>query len=102
WVTPAVFAAITVVSLIAGSLTAGFNRQHARPDSVLYGFDADANKAVWASADESVDSWTQQFFNGGANRATLAGYMPLSSRTFLQAPAPVAQLSAPKVDLLQD
>lgn len=101
WVFPAVLAAVSVALLIAGGLTSGFDRNHTRPNSVFYAFDADAAKAVWASADESTDSWTQQFFNN-ATRAPLAEYFPLSQRGFLQAQAPVAQLNVPQIEVVSD
>ncbi|HKR22752.1 MAG TPA: hypothetical protein VJS17_09165, partial [Pyrinomonadaceae bacterium] len=101
WAVPAVLAAVSVGLLIAGGLTSGFDRNHTRPNSVFYAFDADAAKAVWASADETTDSWTQQFFNN-ATRAPLAEYFPLSQRGFLQAQAPVAQLNVPQVEVVSD
>lgn len=101
WVLPAVLAAVGVAFLIAGSFTSRFDRNHAQQNSVFYGFDADASKAVWATADGRTDSWTQQFFNG-ANSAPLSAYFPFSSRPFLQAQAPVAQLNAPQVEVVND
>lgn len=101
WVLPALLLAVSVVLLIAGSFTSGSDRNHAMQNTVFYGLDADASKAVWASADAGTDSWTQQFFNG-ANSAPLSEYFPFNSRPFLQAQAPVAQLDAPQVEVVND
>ncbi len=101
WALPAVLAAVSVALLIAGSVTSGFDRNHAQANTIFYGFDADASRAVWASADERTDSWTQQFFNS-PNSAPLAEYFPFNSRSFLQSPAPVTELSAPHVEVVND
>ncbi len=101
WALPAVLAAVSVALLIAGSLTSGSDRNHALQNTVFYGFDADASKAVWATADGTTDSWTQQFFNG-ANSAPLSEYFPFNSWSFLQAQAPVTQLDAPQVEVVND
>lgn len=102
WLLPGALALISIGLIGAGSLTSGFDRNHPRPDNIFYGLDADKAKAVWASADESPDSWTQQFFTAGSSRGVLPEYLPLSSRVFLQGPAPVAQLRAPQLELLSD
>lgn len=101
WALPAVLAAVGVVLLVVGSFTAGSDRNRAQQNTVFYGFDADASKAVWATTDGAPDSWTQQFFNG-ANNAPLSEYFPFNSRPFLQAQAPVAQLDAPQVEVVND
>lgn len=102
WLLPGALALVSVGLIGAGSLTSGFDRSHPRPASIFYGLDVDKAKAVWASADEAPDSWTQQFFSTGNSRGGLPEYLPLSSRAFLQAPAPVIQLSAPQLELLND
>jgi peptidase M28-like protein len=102
WSIPLGLAAISVVLLVIGSFTSGVDRNRPQPNSVFYGLDADAAKAVWASADETIDSWTQQFFNTGNNRAPLTSYLPLSTRVFFQAPAPIVQLAAPQLEVVKD
>lgn len=101
WVLPAVLAAVSVALLITGSVTSGFDRNHAQPNTIFYGYDADASRAIWASADNGIDSWTQQFLNQ-PHSAPLSEYFPLNPRTFLQAQAPVTQLSAPQVEVVND
>jgi len=102
WLLPGAMALISMGLIFMGSLTSGFDRNHPRPDNIFYGLDADMAKAVWASADEAPDSWTQQFFTTGNTRGVLPELFPLSSRSFLQAPAPVVQLGAPHLELLHD
>jgi Peptidase family M28 len=102
WMLPGLLALAGVASLAAGSLSAGFDGRRPRPDNVFYGLNADTAKAVWASADESPDAWTSQFFPGAAERGALPEFLPLSRRPLLQAQAPAEQLDAPRIELLGD
>jgi hypothetical protein len=102
WLLPAALALTGAAFMLAGSLTAGFNDQHPRQDSLFYGFNADTGRAVWASADESPDAWTAQFFNHASERGSAAEYLPLTRTKFLLAQAPVAPLLAPQAELLSD
>ena len=102
WVLPGVTAAACVCLLVAGSLTGGFNREHPKPNSMLYGLNADTSQAVWASADASPDAWTSQFLTANRKSGSLADYFPGSPRPFLQADAPAVALAAPQVVVLSD
>lgn len=101
WVLPAILAVVGVALLVAGSFSSGSDRNHPQQNTLFYAVDADASKAVWASADAGTDSWTQQFLNG-ASSAPLSEYFPFNARPFLQAQAPVAQLDAPQVEVVED
>lgn len=101
WVLPGLLLAAGVVLLIAGSLTARSDRNQAQQNTIFYGLDADASKAVWATSDSAPDAWTQQFLNG-ANSAPLTAFFPFNSRPYLQATAPVEQLNAPLIEVVND
>jgi hypothetical protein len=47
---------ISAAFLVGGSLTAGFDKQHPKPNSVFYGLDADSGQAIWASTDIGIAS----------------------------------------------
>jgi len=102
WLLPGVTAAACVCLLVAGSLTGGFDGEHPKPDSILYGLNADTSQAVWASADASPDAWTSQFLTTNHRRGPLADHFPGSQRPFLQADAPAVELAAPQVVVLGD
>jgi hypothetical protein len=101
WWLPGALGGLSLILLIAGSLTAGFDRTRPKPSSLFYGFDGDTGKGVWASLDEKPDEWTSQFFAPSANRAPLDRYFAFSSRKYLQAEtAAVAPIEPPVVELL--
>jgi hypothetical protein len=102
WLLPAGAALVSIVLLIAGSFTAGFDRDHPKQNSVIYGLIADTGKALWASTDERPDEWSSQFFADGFVKERLPDFFPLVRTEFIQAPAPVAPLAAPEVNLLDD
>lgn len=102
WYLPAALTLVSVGLIVIGSLTSGFNADHPRPDSILYGVDGDTNKAVWVSEDDTRDEWTAQFLNADAERDPLPAFWPFSSSKFLNSPAPLVQLAAPDVTLLDN
>ncbi|MGB9181614.1 MAG: M28 family metallopeptidase [Pyrinomonadaceae bacterium] len=102
WLLPGGMLLACVALIGAGNVTHGFDRNHPQPDTILYGLNADTAKAVWASADKAPDEWTAQFLGGHSRQGTLAGYIPATSRGFLQSDAPAAPLAAPNVELLSD
>jgi hypothetical protein len=102
WLVPGIAAALAAALIAAGSLTAGVSRTTPRQDHVFYALNADTGQAVWASVDESADEWSAQFFTADARRGALPEYVPQTSMTFLQSPAPAAPLAPPAVELLED
>ena len=97
---PAFPLALVIASLINGSLSAGFDRAHARPDSLFYALDADTRTARWVSCDASLDEWTGAVLEGAA-RGPLPEFFPfvrncvLVNRAFLNKRAPAVPLRGP-------
>ncbi len=102
WLLPAASVLISLGFIVAGSLTAGFDANHPKPNSIFYGLNANTGKAIWASADEKPDEWTSQFLSADTEKGTLAEYLPMVSGKFLKSQAPVAPLAAPKIEPLGD
>ncbi|MET0646194.1 MAG: M20/M25/M40 family metallo-hydrolase [Pyrinomonadaceae bacterium] len=101
WWLPGALGGLGLILLVAGSLTAGFDRAHPKPSSLFYGLDSDTGMGVWASLDEKPDEWTSQFFAPSAKRAVLDKYFAFSSRKYLQTEAAaVAPMEPPVVELL--
>jgi hypothetical protein len=92
----------SVGCLVVASCTAGFDHNHPKPNSVLYGMDLDTGQAIWASADKEPDEWTGQFFAAEARTRALPDYFPFLSTAFLSHVAPVAPFTAPHVALLAE
>lgn len=90
WLLPGGAALAAIALLLFAGLTAGFDRQHPKSNSISYIFNADMNQAVWASTDPQVDEWTRQFFSTNVERGGLNDYVPTSFNGFLKSSAPVA------------
>lgn len=100
--------AVTVAALLlfvgcvaAGALAAGYDAKHPRQDSVFYGYNADTQKAVWATLDEKPNAWTSQFFRSGLRGGSIEEYVPVRFQ-LLNAEAPAAALEGPRVEVLSD
>jgi Peptidase family M28 len=102
WLLPGAAAIVALGGIVAGSLTAGVDQQHPRPDTLFYCLKGDAGQAVWASPDAVPDKWLGQFFNAGIERGTLAECLPQSSRVFMKSGAAVIAAPAPQAELLDD
>jgi hypothetical protein len=90
------------VALIAGSVTARPSAANPYVDSIFYALNADTGQALWISEDPQPDVWTSQFLGTEFKRGKLSELFPQDSKVLLFAPAPVLNLDAPQVELLND
>jgi hypothetical protein len=91
--------------LISGSLTAGFDDENPRPNSIAYLLDADTGQATWFSQASEVDSWTEQFFTEEPEQGKLGELIPLAldaRMSVITGNAPAMAIDAPAVDVLDD
>ena len=111
WLLPGLFALVSVGFLIAGSLTAGFNKNDPKPVNLFYVLNADNGKAIWASSDRNLDEWAAQFVSAGASRSAISEFMPTSSsmmfmpgggQGFWNSQTTAAPLDAPRAEILID
>jgi hypothetical protein len=102
WLCSSIAALVAIGLLVAASLVAGFDHNHAKTNGVFYSADADTGRAIWASADEEPDGWTGQFFAANAEKGALPAYSPSLPGEFLKSPAPLAPLPAPRITILAD
>ena len=101
WVLPGVAAALGLGLLAVGFLTAGFDARHPRPNSILYALNADTEKAIWQSGDETQDAWTAQFLGADAAEGSVADYLGVEADG-LHNEAPTVELATPRIELLDD
>ena len=101
WVVPVATAALALGLLLAGSLSAGFDARHPKPNSIMYALNTDTGQAIWVSADEKPDAWTAQFLGAKPSRSSVAGHIG-DPGPRLHAPAPPVALAAPSVRFLDD
>jgi hypothetical protein len=84
----------------------GYQAGKAKSNSLLYIYNADTNKANWATYDTNLDSWTKEYLGTNPKNADDLNETPLFSKyrngfTFA-ADAPVKVLPKPKIEFLQD
>lgn len=98
---PAVLGGLGVLTLGVAAATAGYGPENPRPTQVLYVLDADSGEARWATVERQLSAWTRQFFEDGGERASVAPFVPASWPDLRVAPAPVAPLPAPEIELVE-
>ena len=92
--------------LLQAHLTSDFTKGKARPNSLLYVYDADRDKAWWTTYDKTTDSWTSNYLGANAAPAVALQSVELFSKygtsfTF-QSAAPKKTLPKPTVSFLRD
>ena len=102
YVVPGVALLVAIAFLVAGSMTAGFNKQRPKPNVVFYGLNADTGAAKWLSTDFQPDEWTSQFFSMNYDGNATAEFIPFYSVPVLAGDAPVVQLAPPTLKVTSD
>ena len=91
--------------LVAGSLTAGFNNRHPRPNAVACIMNADTGQATWFSPGTAPHEWTSQFFQAEYESGRVGELFPLTlrdRRQIVKGKAPAVPLKPPNVEVLSD
>ena len=71
---------VAVGFLINAHLNSGYSKLHAKPNSLLYVLNNDAQTAVWASYDRNLDDWTKTYFGPTPNTSDSIHNLPLFSK----------------------
>lgn len=84
----------------------GYEFGKAKSNSLLYVYNADTDKANWATYDTNLDSWTKAYLGENPKKATTLNETPLFSKynsgfTY-QATAPIKNLEKPSIEFLED
>ena len=91
-----------ILFLVTGSFTSGFDTDHPRPDNLFYAVDGSTGNALWLSQDKYLDEWTRTFFPGNPERRRIPEIFGEGSRDYWAAAAPVFDLPAPTIEVLED
>jgi hypothetical protein len=111
WTAPAAIALLGVLLIGWTSATSGFNADHPKPNMVIYDLDADTGIASWLTTagaglgfgrSGQLDAWISQFFADEIEATDVAGWSagPEMTTPGYRATAPVADLSAPALEVL--
>lgn len=66
--------------MISAHFNSGFDKDNPKPSSLLYVLDSDTNTAKWATYENQLSKWTQQYLNTDKKRAELASDKTISSK----------------------
>jgi hypothetical protein len=102
WVLPGAAAIIGLGFLLVGTLTAGFDARHPKPNSIFYALNVDTQKAIWASYDQAPDDWTAQYLGSDAETGSVTDHLPRASQPLLHSEAPSVDLVTPSVEFLDE
>jgi hypothetical protein len=99
---PGIIAAVALLFFVLAGMGPPFDKDHRQSNQVLYALNAATQRALWLSSDTRPDEWTEQFFGKTPERGPLADPFPFGSRVYLQASAPIAPLTPPEAQVLED
>ncbi|MDD2762537.1 MAG: M20/M25/M40 family metallo-hydrolase [Opitutaceae bacterium] len=94
---PALVGAASLIVYLVGLGTNGFSAVKPKMNGVSYELDLDANQAFWISNDRQLDEWTSQFFPLDTAKPD-----PGKPGPRWRAPAPVAPIQGPQLDVIAD
>lgn len=97
---------LSLVFLIAAHVKSDFTEKRQKPNSLVYILDANQNKAVWATYDKTLDSWSKNYINPEENIAETYNANTLQSKyskSFAYAnQAPTKSVRQPRLDISKD
>ena len=85
---------------------AGFTKENAKPNSLLYIIDADKKTAQWATYEHMVSHWTLQYLGSDKKAPEKLAYRNISSKyatgfTYVS-DAPLKEITPPKIETTRD
>lgn len=97
---------VAIGFFVDAHIHSGFEAGTAKPNSLLYVYDADQDKAVWTTYDKKLDEWTRNYLGDHPKPATELNKNALLSKynsgfSFM-APAPEKELQQPTISFLRD
>ena len=88
------------------SFNSDYENNKAKPNSLVYLFDKDANKAFWKTYDTNLDEWTKKYLGENPKNANNQNSNPLFSKYNSQftfsSDAPIKKLASPTVEFIKD
>jgi len=102
----ALFFVISIGFFVYAHINSGYEFGKAKPNSLLYIYDADQDKAFWASYDKNLDEWNKVYLGDNQINAAFLNVNPLFSKynsqfTFAST-AMVRDLPEPEIEFLKD
>lgn len=97
---------VSIGFFVDAHIHSGFKEGKAKPNSLLYIYDADEGKANWATYDNHLDAWTKNYLGENPQPAVSLNknelYSKYNSGFTLMAPAPAKNVPQPTITFLRD
>ena len=101
-----VFILISIGFFIKAHLFSDYTNEKAKPNSLGYILDADANKANWATYDNYLDEWTKIYLGENPKSAMALNsnklYSKYGSQYTFMTEAPLKKIPKPTIEFLRD
>jgi hypothetical protein len=98
--------ATSIGFFVKAHLDSGYEYGKAKPNSLLYIYDADKDKAFWATYDVNPDEWTKIYLGENPKKATVLNDNPLFSKYdtpfSLTSDAMSREIAEPTISFLKD
>jgi hypothetical protein len=99
---PTLAAAAVGVGFLIPALAVDFDARHPKPDSLHYVLRTDRREALWVSAGRDTNWWTERFLTRTPQTGTVPEMKALTSQPMLKRPAPLWDIPAPEIQVLED
>lgn len=101
-----VFILVSIGFFIKAYQFSDYTNEKAKPNSLVYILDADANKANWATYDSYIDEWTKIYLAENPKSATALNsnklYSKYGSQYTFMTEAPLKKIPKPTIEFLRD
>ena len=100
------FFLIAILFFAKAHLNSGYELGKAKPNSLLYVYDADTNKAIWTTYDKNLDEFTKKQLGENPKKATEFREFPLFSKYnsgfSYSKEAEIMPVTSPNIEYLKD
>jgi Peptidase family M28 len=97
---------VSISFFIKAHISSDFEAGKAKPNSLLYVYDANLNKAVWATYDTNLDEWTKKYLGKNPKNAdalnTNSLYSKYNSEFRFTTNAPLVNVQKPGIEFVDD
>ena len=101
-----IFLLLSVAFFVKAQINSGYEKGKAKSNSLIYFYNADTQKAVWATYDINLDAWTKTYVGENPKKATISKDLPFfskyNSNFTYDKQAPKKDIALPTIEFLKD
>ncbi len=99
------FFLISILAFVSAGFSSNYSKEKKQPNSILYFYDVDDNKAYWGSYNTNTDEFTKQFLGDDPTKGAFVKNIAASkygTNFKLYKNAELANISQPEVEIIND